>query len=187
MIKILGIAGSLRKGSYNKAALRAAQEETPDGVKFEIFDLKDIPLFNQDHEDPLPDLVKIFKEKIIESDAILFSTPEYNGSVSGVLKNAIDWGSRPMGDNSWDGKPVAIMSVSPGMLGGIKAQYHLRHFFIFLDMHAINKPEVVIGRANKKFDEDGNLTDEDTRKRIRQLVEALIQWTSRLQELRPAA
>lgn len=181
MVKILGIAGSLRKGSYNRAALRVAQQETPEEAQLEIFELNDVPPFNQDLESDMPVAVKELKAKAKAADAILFVTPEYNYSVSGVLKNAIDWGSRPYGDNSWEGKPVAIMSASPGLLGGARAQYHLRQSFVFLNVHAINQPEVIIANAAQKFDEQGNLTDEETRKRIRQLVEALVNWTKRLQ------
>lgn len=180
MIKILGLAGSLRKGSYNRAALRVAKQETPEEAELEIFELHDIPPFNQDLESDMPTAVKSLKEKAKAADAILFVTPEYNYSVSGVLKNAIDWGSRPYGNNSWEGKPVAIMSASPGLLGGARAQYHLRQSFVFLNMFPLNQPEVVIANAAQKFDEQGNLTDEETRKRIRQLVEALIDWTKRL-------
>ncbi len=188
MLKILGIAGSLRKGSYNKGAIRAAAQNLPPDTEMDIFKLNGIPVFNQDIESPLPEAVKEFKGKIVAADAILIATPEYNNSMSGVIKNAVDWGSRPMGDNSWDGKPVAIMSASPGRLGGVRAQIALRQAFVFLNMHDLKQPEVIISGAMKLFDENGNLTDEDTRKRIRQLVEALVQWTSRFhQELRPAA
>lgn len=180
MITILGIAGSLRKGSFNRAALRVAQQETPQDAQFEIFDIGDIPPFSQDLEADMPPVIKDLKSKVKAADAILFVTPEYNYSVSGVLKNAIDWASRPYGDNSWDGKPVAVMSASIGLLGGARAQYHLRQSLVFLNMHALNQPEVMIANAAQKFDENGNLTDEETRKRIRQLIEALVDWTKRL-------
>jgi chromate reductase len=181
-IKILGIAGSLRIGSFNRAALRAATKLVPKDVVIETAEIKDIPLFNQDLEKRLPGSVKKFKEQIKKTDAILFITPEYNYSVPGVLKNAIDWASRPYTDNSWQGKPVAIMSASTGMLGGARAQYHLRQMFIFLNMHPLNRPEVIIANASGKFDEKGNLIDEETKKRIRELLEALVTWTKRLQK-----
>lgn len=180
MIKILGMAGSLRKDSYNRSALRVAKQETPPDAELEIFDLEGIPVFNQDFEFQMPQRASEFKEKIKSADAILLVTPEYNYSVSGVLKNAIDWGSRPYGNNSWEGKPVAIMSASPGLLGGARAQYHLRQMFVTLNMHPLNFPEVMIAAAHQKFDEQGKCTDEETRKRIRQLVEALVDWTKKL-------
>jgi chromate reductase len=130
MLKILGFAGSLRKGSYNKALLRAARDSAPKDVEIEIFDLEGIPPYNQDLDNDMPAKAREFKEKIKESDAILIATPEYNYSVPGVLKNAIDWASRPPGDNSFDGKPVAIMSASIGMIAGSRAQYHLRQSFV---------------------------------------------------------
>ena len=179
-IKILGFAGSLRKDSYNKALLNAAMKLMPKKTKLEIFDLEEIPLFNQDLENRMPQKVKQFKAKIRVADALLIVTPEYNYSVPGVLKNAIDWASRPPGNNSFEGKPVAIMSASPGTLGGARAQYHLRQVLVSLNMHAINRPEVIVAFADEKIDEKGNLTDERTRKRIKQLLESLIDWTERL-------
>jgi len=179
-IKILGIAGSLRKGSYNRAALRAAQQLAPDGAALEIFELEGLPLFNADNEKPLPAKVAELKAKIRSADAILFVTPEYNYSVPGVLKNAIDWGSRPYGDNAWEHKPVAIMGASPGMLGSARAQYHLRQMFVFLNMHPLNRPEVMIAQADERFDDHGNLTDESTREHIRKLLVSLVDWTRRL-------
>ncbi len=127
--KILGFAGSLRKGSYNRALLRAAAELLPEDATLETFDLEGIPRFNQDLESDPPARVKDFKAKIRAADAVLIATPEYNYSVPGVLKNAIDWASRPSGDSAWPGKPLAVMSASTGMLGGSRAQYHLRQTF----------------------------------------------------------
>jgi chromate reductase len=182
LITILGFAGSLRKGSYNKALLHAVSELVPKDAKLEIFDLEGLPLFNQDLEDRMPQKVKEFKAKIRTADALLIATPEYNYSVPGVLKNAIDWASRPYDDNSFEGKPVAIMSASPGMLGGARAQYHLRQVLVSLNMHAINRPEVIVASVDEKIDEKGNLADEETRKRIRQLLESLVDWTERLKK-----
>jgi chromate reductase len=179
---ILGFAGSLRKGSYNKALLRAATELLPKEASLEIFDLEGIPPFNQELESSMPARVKEFKAKIRAADAILIATPEHNYSVPGVLKNAIDWASRPYGDNSFEGKPAAIMSASTGMLGGARAQYHLRQIFVFLDMHPINKPEAIVTFAGQKIDEQGKLTDETTRKVIKTLLEALVAWTKRLEQ-----
>jgi chromate reductase, NAD(P)H dehydrogenase (quinone) len=179
-ISILGIAGSLRKGSFNKALLRAAVELAPENARLEIFDLDGIPPFNQDLESQPPDKVREFKEKIKKADAILIVTPEYNYSIPGVLKNAIDSASRPYGDNPWNGKPVAVMGASTGMLGTGRAQYHLRQSFVFLDMYPLNKPEVLIPFVEQKIDQNGRLTDEKTREKIRELLVALIAWTKRL-------
>jgi chromate reductase len=179
-VKILGIAGSLRKGSYNRSALRAAQNLLPDNARMAIFELDGIPPFNQDLEMQPAPAVSELKSKVRFADAILFVTPEYNYSVPGVLKNAIDWVSRPHGDNAWDGKPVAIMGASIGMLGTARAQYHLRQIFVYLNMYAFNRPEVMIPNAADKFDANGDLVDEDTRKRIRELMSALTSWTIRL-------
>ena len=177
---ILGFAGSLRNGSYNKALLRAAVELAPEEARLEIFDLEGIPPFNQELESSMPEKVKEFKAKIRAADAILIATPEHNYSVPGVLKNAIDWASRPYGDNSFEGKPAAIMSASTGMLGGARAQYHLRQIFVFLEMYPLNRPEVFVTFASKKIDEQGRLTDETTRKVIKELLEALVVLTKRL-------
>jgi len=114
------------------------------------------------------------------ADAILIATPEYNYSVPGVLKNAIDWGSRPYGESVWDGKPVAIMGASIGSKGTVRAQYHLRQMFVFLNMYPVNKPEVMIANETQRFDENGNLTDETSKKLIRQLLESLVSWTHQL-------
>ena len=182
-VKILGIAGSLRRGSYNRAALAEAQKMAPEGMRIEIFDdLGAIPLYNQDAEKDTPRAVAALKEKVRASDGVLFVTPEYNYSVPGVLKNAIDWASRPYGDSAWEGKPVAVMGASVGMIGTARAQYHLRQMFVFLNMHALNRPEVMIANAAEKFDAQGSLTDEKTRGKIRDLLAALAAWTVRMKE-----
>lgn len=179
-ILVLGFAGSLRKGSYNKALLRAAVELMPKNAKLEIFDIDGIPLYNQDLEKDMPAKVKEFKEKIRRADAILIATPEYNYSFPGVLKNAIDWASRPPGDNSFEGKPVAIMSASIGILGGARAQYQLRQVLVTLNMHPINRPEVMVPLAGEKFDDKGRLIDEKTRAKVQELLESLVAWTRKL-------
>ena len=173
-IKILGIAGSLRKESYNKGLLKAALEVTPANCSLEIIDLADIPIYNQDEETNFPKSVVNLKAKIREADAILIATPEYNYSIPGVLKNALDWASRPYGDNAWDNKPVGIMGASPGLQGTSRAQYHLRQVFVYLNMHPLNKPEVMIATAQDKFDSKGNLTDLKARQKIGELLTALI-------------
>lgn len=179
-IKILGIAGSIREGSYNRFALRAAGELLPDGAELEIFDIKDIPLFNEDDVAEMPPIVAEMKRKVREADALLFATPEYNYSVPGVLKNVVDWGSRPYGDNSWDGKPTAIMGASTGILGTARAQYHLRQVFVALNLHVLNRPEVMISKAAERFDEEGNLVDEQTKEFVKSLMTALVKWTRKM-------
>jgi chromate reductase len=176
-VKILGIAGSLRQGSYNRMALRAAQRLVPADATLEVFDLEGIPVFNQDHEQEPPSRVAELKAAVRAADAILFVTPEYNYSVPGVLKNAIDWASRPYGDNAWDGKPVAVIGASIGMLGTARAQYHLRQSFVFLNMYPVNQPEVMIANATQRFDQQGELIDEKARELIQQLLQALVVWT----------
>jgi chromate reductase, NAD(P)H dehydrogenase (quinone) len=172
-ISILGIAGSLRKGSYNKLVLRAAQKLAPAGASIEIFELDGIPGFNQDEEKNPPRKVADLKVRARAADAILFVTPEYNYSIPGVLKNAIDWASRPYGDSAWAGKPVAVMGASIGVIGTARAQYHLRQCFVFLDMDPVNLPEVMIN-APKSLDEHGNLTDDKTKELIAGLLQNLV-------------
>lgn len=180
---ILGISGSLRRDSFNRATLRAAQELAPDGSKIETFELDGLPGFNQDDEGHPPAKVVELKQRIRSADAILFVTPEYNYSVPGVLKNAIDWASRPYGDSAWNGKPVAIMGASVGGFGTARAQHHLRQMFVFLNMYPVNQPEVMIGSAAKRFDQQGKLTDENSRKLIQQLLQELVRWTWQLQNV----
>jgi len=178
--KILGFAGSLRRGSYNRKALDIAARLVPQNAEMEIFDLEGIPAFNQDLEQNPPPKVKEFKAKIRAADAILIVTPEYNYSIPGVLKNAIDAASRPYGDNPFEGKPVAVMGASIGMAGTARAQYHMRQTFVFLNMFPINHPEVMISYAQEKFDDDGNLKDEETKGLIKDLLRGLVEWTERL-------
>jgi len=179
-IRILGFAGSLRKNSYNKATLRAAQGLVPEGAALEIYDLASIPLYNDDvREKGYPPEVQDFRSKIDAADAILMVTPEYNYSISGVLKNAIDWASRPPGPPLGQ-KPCAIMGATQGMWGTTKAQHHLRQMCVFLDLWPVNKPEVLIAQAQNKFDAAGTLTDEATKKLIAELMTALVAWTKRL-------
>ena len=173
-ISILGIAGSLRKDSWNKGALRHAQSACPEGAKIEIYDLAGLPLFNQDEEkNPTPKVTE-FKQKIRAADAILIATPEYNYGMPGVLKNALDVASRPYGDSAWNGKPCAIMSAAASMGGGVRAQYQLRQAFVFLNLDAVLQPEVAIGGAMQRFDAQGNLTDETSKKLIGQLLQNLV-------------
>lgn len=174
-IQILGIVGSLRKDSYNRFALKAAQELVPDGAVLNLIELHGIPVFNQDNEMALPASVLEFKRQILAADAILFATPEYNYSLPGGLKNAIDWASRPYGESAWTGKPAAMMGASVGNLGTARAQYHLRQILVTLDMPTVNQPEVMIANAAQQFDQNGRLTDEPARQFIQQLLGALVQ------------
>jgi len=181
-IRILGIAGSLRRKSYNRAALRAAQALVPKDAVLDIIDLDGIPVFSEDDEGQPPAQVVEFKKRIREADAILLVTPEYNYSIPGGLKNAIDWASRPYGDSAWTGKPAALMGASIGRLGTARAQYHLRQVFVFLNVYAVNQPEVMIGNAAEQFDAEGNLTNETTKDLIRQLLDNLVRWARTLQQ-----
>ena len=174
------ISGSLRSGSYNTAALRAAAELAPEGVTIVEEGLADIPIYNEDLKVAgFPAAVSRLQAAIASADAVLIATPEYNYSVSGVLKNAIDWVSRT-DPQPFANKPVAIMGASPGALGTARAQYDLRKMFVYLDAHLLNKPEVMISAAHTRFDADGKLTDEATRKFLASLLTALRDWTHRL-------
>jgi len=173
-LKILGIPGSLRQNSYNKGALRAAQQLVPPDAEIEIFDLSGIPPFSEDEEKNPPQRVVEFKKKIREADAILFATPEYNYSIPGVLKNAIDWASRPYGDSAWAGKPAAIMGASMGVGGTMRSQYHLRQVFVFLNVHEMKQPEMMIATAAQKFDANANLTDQSTKEHLQKFLAAFV-------------
>ena len=180
-LRILGISGSARRHSFNTALLEAAKELVPPGVVLETFDISGLPLFNQDLEAEPPRIVREFKEEIGKADAILFSTPEHNYSVPALLKNAIEWGNRPETDNTWDGKPAAMMSTSTGPRGGVRAQLHLRQIMVDLNMYPINQPQLLVAGAQEKFDSPSKLTDEKVRERVRGLLLALVEWTRRLQ------
>ena len=171
---ILGIAGSLRRGSYHRLAVKAAAQLLPAGVQLDTFEIEGIPGFNQDQEKDAPPKVVELKRRVRAADAVLIVTPEYNYSVPGVLKNAIDWASRPYGDSAWNGKPVAIMGASAGKLGTGRAQYHLRQMFVFLNMPVVLQPEVMIASAPEQFDAEGNLKGEDSKALVRKLLEALV-------------
>ena len=181
-VKILGISGSLRRGSLNSMALRAAERLVPEGAAIDIFDrLREIPPYDDDERAStgFPPAVEALREGIRAADALLIVSPEYNYSVPGVLKNAIDWASRAP-DQPFADKPVAIMGASPGLLGTARMQYQLRQCFVFLDARVLSKPEVMIGGAAQKFDAEGNLTDDVTGNLIAALLTALVAWTERL-------
>ncbi len=179
-LTVLGMSGSLRKGSFNTAALRAAGELMPEGMVLETADLRPLPHYDDDVRlQGYPPVVQHFRDRIKAADAILFVTPEYNYSVSGVLKNAIDWASRPP-DQPFNWKPCAIISASGSLLGGVRAQYHLRHMCVSLNCFPLNAPQVYITEAPKKFDAEGKLVDQAARDVIRQLLVELKSFTARL-------
>ncbi len=180
-MKILGIAGSLRSGSYNKMLIRAAAELTPEGMTVETFDLEGIPLYNHDVEVAGdPERVVVLKEAIHAADGLLIATPEYNHSMSAVIKNAIDWASRPPKPNSLDGKPVAIMGASPGITGTVRAQEHLRSTLLNPGALVMPKPELLVFRVREKVNEEGKLTDERTRELMTGFLENFREWFERV-------
>ncbi len=183
-LRVLGIAGSLRAGSYNRSLLRAAAELVPDGMTIEVWErLREIPPFDADVEaagDPEP--VLDLKRGIADADALLIVTPEYNYGMPGVLKNAIDWASRPPGKSVLAGKPTAIMGATPGQTGTARAQLALRQSFVFTDTPVLLRPEVFVNRAVERFDADGKLTDEKTREFVARLLEALATWAARFRD-----
>jgi chromate reductase len=182
-ISVLGISGSLRKESFNTALLRAAQGLAPDGMKIGVATLADIPLYNEDvREKGYPEAVQALRNQIRDADAVLIATPEYNYSIPGVLKNAIDWASRPP-EQPFDGKIVGIMGASPGRIGTARAQYHLRQSFVFLNSMVLNKPEVMVGGAGQVL-KDGKLTDDATRGFVADLLKALAEAVGRQRRLR---
>lgn len=181
-VKILGIAGSLRKDSYNRLLLGLAGQLVPPGAVLETFDLEGIPVYNQDNELSPPQKILELKRLVRAADALLFVTPEHNFSIPAALKNVIDWVSRPPADNAWAGKPAAIMGASIGRTATARAQAHLRQIFSNVDVRPINKPMVMIGEAAQAFDALGNPRDEKTKDLMRQLLESLVAWTIRLRE-----
>lgn len=174
--RILGLPGSLRAGSFNTGLLRAARELAPAGVRIDIADITGIPLYNDDlNTDGGPDVVRELKERARAADALLFATPEYNYSMTGVQKNLIDWLSRPVATSPLRHKPVAMMGVG-ARFGTVRAQLALRQVFVFTESYALVKPELMIPMAQQHFDADGRLTDEEQRRRVEALVEALVAW-----------
>src|SRR3954464_3493195 len=176
-LRVLAFAGSLRKGSLNRALVRAARELAPPGMTIDVFDLAGVPLYNGDVEaegDPEP--VAAFKQAIRGADALLIATPEYNHGVPGVMKNAIDWASRPPRQAPLDGKPVGILGASPGMTGTARGQSQLRQAFEFTNSYCMPQPEILVFRAHEKFDAEGRLTDEKTRELLGQFLAAFGRW-----------
>ncbi len=171
-LKVFGFAGSLRRGSLNKALLAAAQELAPAGMAVEVFDLAGVPLYDEDlRQSGPPEAVTALRAGIAEADALLIATPEYNFSFSGVVKNAIDWASRPP-DQPFVGKPIAILGASPSRLGTARAQYQLRQCFIYLDGRIMNQPELMLGDARQAFDDSGRLVEPRSRDRLAAFLSA---------------
>lgn len=178
--KVAGISGSLREGSYNTATLRAAQELAPDDFDIEIITLEDVPLFNQDVEaEGWPERVRDLRDKVNAADAVIFAAPEYNYSIPGVLKNAIDWLSRPKGDAPLNGKPATIVGATPAFVGTARGQAHLRQVVFYNAMPLLPTAEVLIARASERFDGEGRLTDDETRNVLRDLLEKFSAWTKK--------
>ena len=180
-LNILGIVGSLRKGSSNRALLEAmARDLAPEGMTIEVADISGVPLYNEDDRtDGFPPAVQGLRDRIAAADGVIIATPEYNYSVPGVLKNAIDWASRPP-EQPFDGKPVAILGASPGRLGTARAQYHLRQVFIFLNAMVMNKPEVMVGSVHEVLGDEGSIKDEATASFITEYLEAFRDWIAKV-------
>jgi chromate reductase len=179
-VAVLGFAGSLRKASYNRALLRVAAEVAPPALRIEIFDLAVVPLYDGDVEAAGdPPGVQAFKQAIRAADAVLMVTPEYNHGVPGVMKNAIDWASRPPQGAALDRKPVGIIGASPGITGSARGQSQLRQAFEFTNSYAMPQPELLVFRAHEKFDPQGRLADDATRERLVSYLQAFEAWTRR--------
>jgi chromate reductase, NAD(P)H dehydrogenase (quinone) len=175
--KIAVLVGSLRKDSFNRMMAKALAVLAPQSLKLEIVEIGQLPLYNQDDDGPNPPAAwTALREQIRAADAVLFVTPEYNRSIPGVLKNAIDVASRPYGKNAWDGKPGAVISVSPGAIGGFGANHHLRQCFVFLNVPVMQQPEAYIGGAADLFDEGGNLKKDSTREFLNKFLTAFATW-----------
>lgn len=174
--KIAVLVGSLRKESYSRKMAHALSALAPESLKLEIVEIGLLPLFNQDLEAQPPEAWTTFREQIKACDGVLFVTPEYNRSVPGVLKNAIDVGSRPYGQSVWDSKPGAVVSVSPGKLAAFGANHHLRQSLVFLNMPTLQQPEAYIGEVAELFDSSNELNNEDTRGFLSEFMQAYAAW-----------
>jgi len=178
-VHVLGISGSLRKASYNTALLHAAAELLPPGMSLEIFDLSPLPMFNEEIEKPFPEAVAEFRARLAQADALLIATPEYNSSITGALKNAIDWASRSP-QSPLNSKPVAILGASTGNFGTLRAQLHLRQILTHVGALPLGKPEVLVARAGQAFDTEGKLVDAAARGFVQDLLTALARWVGRV-------
>lgn len=180
--KVAVLVGSLRRESISRKVAHALEGLAPERLKLEIVEIGDLPHYNQDLEENAPPAWVAFRARIAASDAVVFVTPEYNRSVPGVLKNAIDIGSRPYGKSAWAGKPAGIVSVSPGALSAFGANHHLRQSLVFLDMPAMQQPEAYLGNAAALFDDKGRLTNESTTAFLRNFMKSFERWVDRVRE-----
>lgn len=179
MKKLIAISGSLRKGSYNTAVLRNVVSLAPQGMEIELIDIHEIPVFNQDDEKQLPHAVEVLKEKIEQADGIVFSSPEYNYAISGVLKNVLDWGSRPYGRNSWKKKIAGFIGATDGNFGTARADYDIVKILFGLGMYVV--PTIIpIANVDKKLTPDGELSDDKTKEKIQTLLAQMADWIDRL-------
>jgi chromate reductase len=176
---IVVIVGSLRKESFSRKMANALREVAPAALKLEIVEIGQLPLYNQDLDADPPAAWKEFRARVKQADGVIFVTPEYNRSIPAPLKNALDVGSRPYGQSAWDKKPAAVVSVSPGPIGGFGANHHLRQSLVFLNMPAMQQPEAYIGGADKLFDAAGKLTNDSTRGFITKVMEAYASWVEK--------
>jgi chromate reductase, NAD(P)H dehydrogenase (quinone) len=182
-INVLALAGSLRAASYNRALIRAAETRAPSGMRITTFDIAAIPMFNADVEAAgVPAAVAQFKDAIAAADALLIATPEYNHGVPGVLKNALDWASRPAGESPLWEKPVGVIGASPGQVGTARAQSQIRQTFEFTNCICMNQPELIVFRAHERFDANGNLTDETVARFLDAYLGAFLAWSRKLRK-----
>lgn len=179
MKKIAVLVGSLRKESLNRKMAKNLIALAPKSLEIEIVEIGDLPLYNEDLDQDPPSAWRNFRQKIKSCDGVIFVTPEYNRSVPGVLKNAIDVGSRPYGQSAWEGKPAQVISVSPGAIGGFGANHHLRQSLVFLNMPALQQPETYIGHAHKLFDQNGVLSSKETEEFLRKSLEMFASWVEK--------
>jgi chromate reductase len=180
--QIAVLVGSLRKGSFNRMMAHALVKLAPENLSLKIIEISQLSLYNQDLDDNPPSEWIEFRSRVRESDGVLFVTPEYNRSVPGVLKNAIDIGSRPYGQSAWDGKPGAVISVSPGAIGGFGANHHLRQSLVFLNVPCMQQPEAYIGGAAKLFGANGEIENESTRKFLISYMSSFVEWVSTISQ-----
>ncbi|HEY8998741.1 MAG TPA: NAD(P)H-dependent oxidoreductase [Candidatus Saccharimonadales bacterium] len=181
-MKVIVFSGSLRKESFTTKLAHAFMSMAPEGVETEFVPIGELPFINQDFENDLPEKVRELKQKIVGADAVLLTTPEYNRSYSPVLKNALDWASRPAGANAWDGKPTAVIGCTPGTLGAFGAVHHLRQVLVFLNMQPMQQPEFYLAGAAQKFNDAGELTDEATKEHIVAFWQAFVTFAARFGE-----
>lgn len=177
--RIAVVVGSLRKDSFNRQLARAVLSLAPDDFSFDFVEIGELPLYSQDYDADFPEVARRFKQQIEQADGLLFVTPEYNRSIPGVLKNAIDWGSRPWGKNSWSGKPGAVLGTSPGAIGTALSQQHLRNVLAYLDVALLGQPEMFIKHDATRIDENGAILNDDTRKFLQLFVDRYATWVRR--------